>query len=165
MLEGDLLLNTAAQVVFFVLLIKPFKIFLPHLKKCHLFYFFFGFSSSCSILNFLTVVSSGAVKASNRSGAAWAVALAISKAFVKVGQAGLLHKLKSCGIPGQMFGFISSFLSYRPCNSQSLCKSILSMVLFLQAPFLVLHFSYSTSMILPMMLPAIFLYRLYYFLL
>ena len=34
-----------------------------------------------------------------------------------MGQAGLLHKLKSCGIPGQMFGFISSFLSYRRCNS------------------------------------------------
>ena len=41
------------------------------------------------------------------------MALDISKAFDRVWHAGLLHKLKSYGIPSQIFGLISSFLSYR----------------------------------------------------
>ena len=39
--------------------------------------------------------------------------LDISKAFDTVWHAGLLHKLKSYGISGQIFGLISSFLSNR----------------------------------------------------
>ena len=42
-----------------------------------------------------------------------AVAFDISKAFDRVRHAGLLHKLKSYGISGQIFGLISSFLSNR----------------------------------------------------
>ena len=49
----------------------------------------------------------------NRFGATRAVALDISKAFDRVWHAGLLHKLKSYGISGQIFGLISSFLSNR----------------------------------------------------
>ena len=49
----------------------------------------------------------------NRSGATSAVALDIFKAFNRVWHAGLLHKLKSDGISGQIFGLISSFLSNR----------------------------------------------------
>ena len=41
------------------------------------------------------------------------VALDISKAFDRVWHAGLLHKLKSYGISGQIFSLISSFLSNR----------------------------------------------------
>ena len=41
------------------------------------------------------------------------MALDISKAFDRVWQADLLHKLKSYGISGQIFGLISSFLSNR----------------------------------------------------
>ena len=41
------------------------------------------------------------------------MALDISKAFNRVWHAGLLHKLKSCGISGQIFSLISSFLSNR----------------------------------------------------
>ena len=41
------------------------------------------------------------------------MALDISKAFDKVWHAGLLHKLKSYGISGQIFGLISSFPSNR----------------------------------------------------
>ena len=48
-----------------------------------------------------------------RCGATRAVALDISKAFDRVWHAGLLHKLKSYGISGQIFGLISSFLSNR----------------------------------------------------
>ena len=41
------------------------------------------------------------------------MALDISKAFDRVGHAGLLHKLKFYGISGQIFGLISSFLINR----------------------------------------------------
>ena len=37
----------------------------------------------------------------------------IYKAFDRVWHAGLLHKLKSYGISGQIFGLVSSFLSSR----------------------------------------------------
>ena len=47
----------------------------------------------------------------NKSGATGAIALDISKAFDRVRHAGLLHKLKSYGISGQIFGLISSCLS------------------------------------------------------
>ena len=52
-------------------------------------------------------------RAFNRSGATRAAALDISKAFDRVWHAGLLHKLKTYGISGQIFGLISSFLSNR----------------------------------------------------
>ena len=61
----------------------------------------------------LTVVSDRIVMAFNRAGATRAVALDISKAFDRVWHAGLFNKLKSYGISGQIFGFISSFLSNR----------------------------------------------------
>ena len=61
-----------------------------HLEKCGLFSDFqYGFRSSRSTADFLTVVSD------------------------RVWHAGLLHKLKSYGISGQIFGLISSFLSNR----------------------------------------------------
>ena len=41
------------------------------------------------------------------------MALDISKAFDRVWHAGHLRKLKSYGIPGQIFGLISSFLRNR----------------------------------------------------
>ena len=84
-----------------------------HLEKCDLFSDFqYGFRSSRSTADLLTVVSDRIARAFNRSGATRAVALDISEAFDRVWHAGLLHKLKCYGISGQMFGFIS-FLSYR----------------------------------------------------
>ena len=53
------------------------------------------------------------VRVFNRCGATQAVVLDISKAFNRVWDAGLLHKLRSYGISGQIFGLISSFLSNR----------------------------------------------------
>ena len=41
------------------------------------------------------------------------MALDISKVFDRVWDAGLLHKLKSYGVLGQIFGLTSSFLSNR----------------------------------------------------
>ena len=61
----------------------------------------------------MTVVSDRIARAFNRSAATPVVALDISKAFDRVWHAGLLHKLKSYGISGQIFGLISSFLSNR----------------------------------------------------
>ena len=85
-----------------------------HLEKCGLFSDFqYGFRSSRSTADLLTVVSDRIARAFNRSGATRAVALDISKAFDRVWHAGLLHKLKSYGISGQIFGLISSFLSDR----------------------------------------------------
>ena len=74
--------------------------------------FKYGSRSSRSISDLLTVKSARIVRAFNRSGANKAVALHIFKAFGRVWH-GLLHKFKSCGISGQIFGFISSFLSNR----------------------------------------------------
>ena len=85
-----------------------------HLEKCGLFSDFqYGFRSSRSTADLLTVVSDRIARAFNRSGATRAVALDISKAFDRVWHAGLLHKLKSYGISGQIFSLISSFLSNR----------------------------------------------------
>ena len=85
-----------------------------HLEKCGLFSDFqYGFRSSRSTADLLTVVSDRIARVFNRSGATQAVALDISKAFERVWHAGLLHKLKSYGISGQIFGLISSFISNR----------------------------------------------------
>ena len=85
-----------------------------HLENCGLFSDFqYGFRSSRSTADLLTVASDRIARAFNRSGATRAVALDISKAFDRVWHAGLLHKLKSYGISGQILSLISSFLSNR----------------------------------------------------
>ena len=85
-----------------------------HLENCGLFSDFqYGFRSSRSTADLLTVVSDRIARAFNRSGATRAVVLDISKAFDRDWHACLLHKLKSYRISGQIFGLISSFLSNR----------------------------------------------------
>ena len=104
--KKGLQLKTTALLVFFL--------FVDHLEKCGLFTDFqYGFRSSRSTADLLTVVSDRIARACNRSGATRAVALDISKALDRVWHAGFLHKLKSYGISGQIFGLISSFLSNR----------------------------------------------------
>ena len=89
-------------------------IIVGHLENCGLFSDFqCGFRSSRCTADLLTVVSDRIARAFNRSGATRAVALDVSKAFDRVWHAGVLHKLKSYGISGQIFGLISSFLSNR----------------------------------------------------
>ena len=84
-----------------------------HLEKCGLFSDFqYGFRSSRSTTDLLTVVSDRTARAFDRSGATRAVALDISEAFDRVWYAGLLHKLKSYGISFEIFGLIS-FVSNR----------------------------------------------------
>ena len=83
-----------------------------HLEKCGLFSDFqYGFRSSQSTADFLTVVSDRISRSFNWSGATRAVALDTFKVFDRVWHAGLLHKLNSYGISGQIFGFFSFFLS------------------------------------------------------
>ena len=85
-----------------------------HLEKCGLFSDFqYGFRSSRSTADLLTVVSDRIARAFNRSGATRPVALDISKAFGRIWHTGLFHKPKSYGISGQIFGLISAFLSNR----------------------------------------------------
>ena len=85
-----------------------------HQEKCGLFPDFeYGFRSSRSTADLLTVVSDRIARAFSKSGGTGAVALDIPKPFDRVWHAGLLHKLKSHGISGQIFGLISSFLSNR----------------------------------------------------
>ena len=80
-----------------------------HMGKCGLFsHFQYGFRSSRSSADLLTVVSDRIARAFNRSGATRAIS---KTGFDRVWHAGLLHKTRSWGISGQMFGLISSFLS------------------------------------------------------
>ena len=58
----------------------------------------YGFRSSWSTVELLTVVSDRIAKAFNRSGATQAVAVDLSNAFDRVWHAGLLHKPRSYGI-------------------------------------------------------------------
>ena len=76
-------------------------------------YFQYGFRCSRSTADLLAAVSDRFDRAFNRPGATRAVALDKSKASDRVWHAGLLHKFKSYGISGQVFGPISSFLSNR----------------------------------------------------
>ena len=86
-----------------------------HLEKCDLFsYSQYGFRSSRSTADLLIVVSDRIARSFNRSGATQAVALDLYKGFNIVWHAGLLQKLYSYGVSGQIFDLISSFLS----NSQ-----------------------------------------------
>ena len=117
-----------------------------NLEKSGLFSDFqYGFRSSRSTADLLTVVSGRIARAFNRSGATRAVTLDISKAFDRVWHAILLHKLKSHGISGQIFGLISFFFlvidGFEWFWMESPHKNIQLMLKFLKGPFLVLHFS------------------------
>ena len=101
-------------VSLFSVVSKVFGELVDHLKKCDLLSDFqYGCRSSRSTADLLTVVSDKTARAFNRSGATQAVALERSKAFDRVWHAGLLHKIKSYGISGQIFDLISSLLSNR----------------------------------------------------
>ena len=81
-----------------------------HLEKCGRFSDFqYRFRSSRSTANLLTIVSERIARAFNKSGATRVVALDISKAFDRVWHAGLLHKLKSYGISGQILALFLLF--------------------------------------------------------
>ena len=132
-----------------------------HLEKCGLFSDFqYGFRSSRSTADLLTVVSDRIARALNRSGATRAAALDIFKAFDRVWDAGLLHKLKSYGISGQIFGLISSFVSNRSFRVVLDGKSSQEYPVkagVIKVPFFVLHFSFYPLMNSQIMLSVILL--------
>ena len=74
------------------------------LKICYLFSDFqYGFGSSQSTADLLTVVTNSIARTFDRSGATRSAVLGISKAFDRVWHAVILHKLKSYGISGQIW--------------------------------------------------------------
>ena len=73
----------------------------------------YGFRSSRSTADLLTVFSDRIYRSLNDCSETRAVALDISKAFDKVWHAGLLHKLKAYGVSGPVFDILKSFLSSR----------------------------------------------------
>ena len=86
-------------LVFFLWLVKAFEKLVDnrivdHLEKCGFFSDFqYGFRSSRSTADLLTVVPDRISRDLIRSGATRAVVLDISKAFDRVWHAGLLHKV------------------------------------------------------------------------
>ena len=128
-----------------------------HLEKCGLFSDFqYGFKSSRSTADLLTVVSDRIAWAINRSGATRAVALHIFKVFNRVWHASLLHKLKSYGYLA-LFLLLSVIGSFGCFWMGNLHKNIQLMLEFLQGLFLVLYFSYYTLMTYLMMLSVMLL--------
>ena len=164
MLGKSLQLKTTALSIFFLWVVKAFEELVnnrivDHLKNLAFFYFQYGFRSFQSTADLLTVVSDRIASAFNRSGATRAVALDISKTFDRIWHAGLLHKLKSYGISGQVFDLIFSFFSNRRLRVVLDVKSSQEYPVNAgvpQAPFLVLPFSYYTLMTF-LMLPVILL--------
>ena len=75
--------------------------------------FQYGFRSSRSTADLLTLVTERIARTLNLSGATWALTLDISKAFDRVWHNGLLHKLRAYGVTDDIFQIISSFLSGR----------------------------------------------------
>ena len=89
MLRNCLQLKTAGLLVFFLWLVKSEKPvnkrIVDHLEKCGLFSDFqYGFRSSRSTADLLTVVSDRVARAFNKSGATQTVVHDISKAFDRV---------------------------------------------------------------------------------
>ena len=106
MLGKGLQLKTTALLVLFLWLVKSLK--------CGLFSDDqYGFRSFQPTSDLLSVVFNKIARAFNKSGPTGTIALDISKAFSRVQHVGLLHKVKSYEIPGQIFGLISFFLSNR----------------------------------------------------
>ena len=111
-------LKTTTLLVFFLSLVVFEKLvnnrIADHLEKCGLFSDFqYGFRSSQSITDLLTVVSDRIASVFNTSGGNQGVALDISKAFDRVWHASLFHKPKTYGVSGEIPALISSFLSNR----------------------------------------------------
>ena len=115
-----------------------------HLEKCGLFSDFqYGFRSSRSTADLLTVVSDRIARAFNRSGTTRAVALDISKAFDRFG---MLVFFTNLSLMDFQVRYLVLFLVVLVIDGfewfwmESLQKNIQLMLEFLKPPFVVLHF-------------------------
>ena len=125
-----------------------------HLEKCGLFSDFqYGFRFSLLIFSQLYQVELLGILTGLELVELWH--LIYARLFHRVWHAGLLHRLTSHGISGQIFGLISSFLSNRRCgvvlDGKSSQEYPVNVGVFLKAVFLILHFSCYTLMIFLMM--------------
>ena len=130
-----------------------------HLEKCGLFSdFHYGFRSSRSTADLLTVVSDRIARAFNRSGATRAVALDISKALTEFG---MLVFFTNLSLMEFQVRYLALFLLFLVIGGfglfwmGNLHKNIQLMLVFLKGLFLVLHFSYYTLMTFLIMLSVI----------
>ena len=137
-----------------------------HLEKCGLFSDFqYGFRSSRSTADLLTVVPDRIPRAFNRSGATRAVALDISRAFDRVWHSfwQSLVFFTNLSLMEFQVRYLALFLlflvigGFRLFWMRNLHKNIQLMLEFLKGPFLVLNFSYYTLMTFLMMLSVILL--------
>ena len=109
-LVNGLTQSTIAQYIIFERLINDKLVM--HLEKAGIFSDFqYGFRSTRSTADLLTVLTERIAWSLNSSGATRAVSLDISKVFDRVWHSGLLHKLKAYGVAGEFLNIISSFLS------------------------------------------------------
>ena len=115
--------------------------FVDQLEKSGLFSDFqYGFRSSWSTIDLLSVVSDSIAWIFNRSRVAWAVAIDISKAFERVWDAGLIHKLNSYGIVEHILTLFCRFSvidDFKLLWKAILHKDAQLMLEFLKAPFLI----------------------------
>ena len=133
-----------------------------HHKKCGLFSdFHYGFRSSQSTLDLLTVVSDRLTSAFDRS-VTWyiTVAIVISKGFYRVWHTGLFQKLISYRISGWLFFLSSVMYGFDWIWMESLLNNIQLMLQFFKIPFLCLPNSYYTLITLLMTVSVILLYIL-----
>ena len=128
-----------------------------HLEKCGLFSDFqYGFRSSWSTADLLTVVSDRIAGAFNRSGATQAVALDIYKAFTDFD---MLVFFANWSLMEFLVRYLVLFLLSSVIGGfrENLHKNIQLMLEFLKGSFLVLHFPYYTLKTFLMMLSVILL--------
>ena len=126
----------------------------------HIVDFQYGFRSSRSTADLLTVVSDRISRGFNKSGSTRAVALDISKLLTGFG---MLVFFTNLSLTEFQVRYLALFLLFSVIDGfewfwmGSLHKNIQLMLEFLKPPFLVLHFSYCTLMTFLMMLSVILL--------
>ena len=124
------------------------------------FYFQYGFRSSRSTTDLLTVVFDIIARVFNRSAATQAAVLDISKNFERFGMPVFFPNVNFMEFRVRylaLFFFFSVIDSFKWFWIGRLHKNIQLTPAFLKAPFLVLHFSYYRLMTFLMMLSVIFL--------
>ena len=126
-----------------------------HLEKCGLFSDFqYGFRSSRSTADLLTVASDRIATAFIRSGAIRGVAIDISRLWTRFNMLVFFTTLRLMEFLVRYLALIDGFEWFW---MGSLYKSIQLILDFVKAPFLVQHFSFHILMILIMMLSVILL--------